>query len=481
MLNKFQFDQNMEAARTRQIQEIAEYLAQFIQKNSQIREMEIAPIVDLQKLRRIENIPISTQGRDVREVADELVETVFSDSMMIQHPRFFSFVTSAVSPYSLTGAILSDIYNVHGGGWSLAPGACLIEEKLIKWMAGLAGYPQETCGGLFVSGGSMANITALVAARECKLEEDEYPLGTAYISDQTHSSVAKGLRIIGFRKDQIVKIPTDDDFKMRVDILEEAILRDKADGKKPFVVIGSLGTTNTGSIDPLKEIGTICKRYDLWFHVDGAYGGSILISDIYRNYAKGVEESDSLSWDTHKWALQTYSCSSIIVRDRNHLLNAFTEHPEYLEDIRDAEHADPWNMGQEMTRPHRAIKLWVTLQAMGTDLLADVIDYSFYNTNIAKKMLNGKDGWQITSKPMCGTITFRYAPEGFPEEKLDALNLAISEAINRSGYAYIVTSQIKNMRILRMCLINGNTTEKDVEDTIERLDTIARNLQDNFC
>lgn len=476
MLDKKEFDLEMAQVRQDQIEYISEYLSDYIRLNSRIREMPLNAEPDPETLRELAETPIPRTGRDMKEVADELVEKVFQHTMLIQHPKFFSFVTSAVSPYSLAGAVLTDIYNPNGGGWALAPGAALIEEKLIRWMGSLAGYPEETCGGVFVSGGSMANMSGLIAARNAKLAETEYPLGVAYLSDQTHSSVAKGLRLIGFRNDQIVKIPTDDEFRFRTDLLEEAILRDQAAGKKPFAVIGTIGTTNTGSIDPLEALGEICSRYGLWFHIDGAYGGSILFSDIYRNLAKGVALSDSLSWDTHKWALQIYSCSSIIVRDKNHLLDAFSEHPEYLEDVRSAEHNDGWDLGPEMSRPHRGLKLWFTLQAMGTDKLADVIDYSFYNAKLAERRLRSYPGWEITSKPSCGCITFRYAPEGLSPEALDDLNGAISRRICGDGFAYIVTSTIKEKRVLRLCLINGNTTEEDVIGTVDRLDEIAREL-----
>lgn len=318
MFDKKQFDDDMGKVRNAQINDIAEYLTDYIKLNASIRDMKIEYKMDGETLDKLVKMPIPRAGRDPKQVMDELAEDVLQKSMILQHPRFFSFVTSAVSPYSLMASILTDIYNPHGGAYMETPGACIIEEKLIRWMGGLAGYPQEGCGGLFVSGGSMANMTALIAARESRLNENEYPIGVAYLSDQTHSSVAKGLRMIGLRKDQIVIIPTDEDYKMRMDLLEEKISSDVAAGKKPFVVIGSLGTTNTGSIDPLMDIGNICQKYGLWFHVDGAYGGSVLFSDIYRNYAKGVELSDSLSWDTHKWALQIYSCSSLIVKNKDY-------------------------------------------------------------------------------------------------------------------------------------------------------------------
>lgn len=476
MFDKKQFDIEMDKARREQTAQLAERMADYINLNADIRSLPISRETDREAMERLAAMPIPAAGRDAREVADEMVRDVYRNALLCQHPKFFSFVASAVSPYSLAGSLLTDIYNPHGGGWDEAPAACLIEEKIIKWMGGLAGYPEETCGGVFVSGGSMANMSAMIAARTAKLAEEDYPRGVAYLSDQTHSSVSKDLRMIGFRRDQIVIIPTDDEFKMRTDLLEEAIRRDIAEGKKPFAVIGTIGTTNTGSIDPLEELGAISERYGLWFHVDGAYGASILISDIYRIYAKGVELSDSLSWDTHKWMLQTYSCSSLIVKNVDHLVSAFAEEPEYLADIRSKEHHDPWDLGPEMSRPHRALKLWFTLQATGTDRLADIVDYSFFNANTACQHLKEKGNWEITSPPMCGALTFRYVKDGYTPEQLDRLASAISERINSDGFAYIVTSTVKGKRVLRLCLINGNTTTEDVVSTIDYLDKIAREL-----
>lgn len=476
MIDKKQFDIEMQKAREDQIEDIADRLSDYITLNAHIRDLKITNEPDEEIIKRIVETPIPREGRDFKEVEDEMVRDVYQHTVLRQHPRFFSFVPSAVSPYSVAASILSDIYNPHGGGWAFSPAACTIEQKLIKWMGAFAKYPEETCGGLFVSGGSMANMTSLIAARDAILNEDEFPIGTAYISEQAHSSVGKALKMIGFRKDQVVVIETDDDYKMRIDLLEKAIKKDVADGKKPFLAVGTLGTTNTGSIDPLSEIGDICKKYGMWFHVDAAYGGSSLISDIYRHLADGIEKSDSISWDTHKWALQTYGCSSVIVKDKRNLINSFSVHPVYFDDIRNKDDFDPWDIGPEMTRPHRALKFWATLQTLGTDKLADVIDYAFHNANMVEKALQEKTGWEITSKPSCGAITFRYVPDGYTPEQIDELNGKICEKVNETGYAFIVTSVIKNKRVIRLCLINGNTTTEDVLSTIELIDKTAHEL-----
>ncbi len=479
MLDRKAYEEQLQKAREAQMDEIVGYLSDYLKLNAKIRDFSVCQPLDEEDVQFLRDIPIPRTGRPPKEVADELVEHVFEKAMSLQHPRFFSFVTSAVSPYSLAGAVLSDIYNINACGYQMSPGAAMIEEKLTRWMGSLAGFP-GTCGGVFTSGGSLSNLTGLIAARLNNLPEEDYGRGVAYLSDQAHSSVKKGMKLMGLRKDQIRIIPSDDVYKIRLDLLEEAIREDIAAGKKPFLVVGSVGTTNTGSIDPLTELGAIKEKYGMWMHVDGAFGGSILLSDIYRNLAKGLELADSFSWDLHKWSMQVYSCSACIVKDKKKLISAYAEHPEYLADIIDADHNDGWDLGIEMSRPVRYIKFWFTLQAMGTDLLADVIDYAFFMANLAQKELRKRADWEITSPPCCGTLTFRYVPKTVDPSRYDELNAEISKRICDEQFAYIVTTVLKERRVLRLCLINGNTTDEDVIATVQRLDEIAHEVEQNY-
>lgn len=333
----------------------------------------------------------------------------------------------------------------------------------------LAGYP-EGRSGMFVSGGSMASLTALTAARDNRLREDEWSQGVAYVSDQTHSSVAKGLHIIGFRADQVRKIPTDSQFRMDIDVLKQALKQDIANGKKPFAVIATAGTTNTGSIDPLPEIATICQQHHLWMHVDGAFGASILLSEKCRPLLKGIEQSDSLSWDAHKWLMQTYGCSVVLVRDQSTLLHSFATHPEYLRDAQEcSDTPNFWDLGPELTRPARGVKLWLTLQAMGSEAVGEMIDHGCAMARLAEKALVTSGNWEIVSHAQQGIVNFRYAPAGRSKEELDCLNTRIAQEITASGYAMILTTELNGNKVLRMCTLHPETTEEDIISTINRL------------
>lgn len=480
MLDRKKYEEDLQRAREDQIEEISNYLKDYIKLNAHIRDLPFCPDDSKELLDSVKAIPISKTGRPTKEIADELVEKVFSKSMLIQHPKFLSLVNCAVSPYSLAGAVLSDIYNINIAGFGMTPAGTIIEEKLIKWMGSLAGF-DENCGGVFTSGGSLSNLTGCICARLNMLDESELPIAVAYTSDQAHSSVRKGLKLMGLRRDQIRIIPSDDNFKVDLVELERQIKDDIEKGNKPFLIVGNLGSTNTGSIDPLIELANLRDKYNMWLHVDGAFGGSILFSDIYRNYAKGVELVDSLSWDTHKWGMQAYSSSAIIAKDKKKLINAFAEHPEYLADIMDGEHTDGWDMGIEMSRPARCIKLWFTVQAMGTDLLADVVDYSFHNANVAKKQLEKYSDFEFCSPMQCATLTFRYAPKDVDPSKYDDLQMEISKTIIEENAAYIVTTVIKGKRVLRFNLINGNTTTDDAIEAVDKLNEIANRVHNKYA
>lgn len=325
----------MRAGTVEQNKQIGVLMKDFIEQAVTLyNHLDAQPVchpISQEALAHIGQQDIPAHGRPLQEVYAEMLREIYANALLPQHPRSFACVPSTASLLSWMGDIMTNAYNPHASCQSNAPAPDLAEKKLIRWMCQLAGYPQES-GGLFVSGGSIANLTALTAARDAKLADADRGSAVVYVSDQTHSSVSKGLHIIGFRRDQIRTIPADPSFCMDTAALRSAIVNDLSGGKKPFAVVASAGTTNTGSVDPLQEIAELCREYGLWMHVDGAFGASALLSERYRKKLAGIERSDSLSWDAHKWMLQTYGCSVVLVRDQTDLARSFAAHPEYLKD-----------------------------------------------------------------------------------------------------------------------------------------------------
>lgn len=330
-----------------------------------IRDPKTVTVADDTVIQKLRKMGFPQQGRPLDNVVGEMLEDVCTNQALLQHPRFFAFVPSPASPLSWVGDVLTDAYNPHGGTWMESSAASCLEQETIQWLCQQAGYPQ-TAGGLFVSGGSIANLTALAAARHAMLTETEYSSGVAYLSEQTHFSIIKALRIMGLTKEQIRMIPCDDHLRMDALQLEQAILQDEKSRKKSFIVIATAGTTNTGCIDPLSQIADICRSHRLWFHVDGAYGASVLVSKKYRHLLEDVSRVDSFVWDAHKWLFQTYACSTVLFRDKKYLAAFYSSDPEYLRDAA-AENGEInyWEWGIELTRPARSLKLWLTLQTLG--------------------------------------------------------------------------------------------------------------------
>ena len=419
---------------------------------------------------------IPKDGRNAKEVVEKMMLDVYQYRGDSNHPRFFGFVPGPASSISWLGDIMTSAYNIHAGGSKLAPMVNCIEQKLLRWLCDQVGFGAQA-GGVFVSGGSMANITALTAARDNKLDDETLHLGVAYISDQTHSSVAKGLRIIGIPNKRIRKIPTNPDFTIRTDLLEEQIQKDSKDGLIPFVIIGTAGTTNTGSIDPLKELSDIAKRYQMWFHIDGAYGASILLSPKYKHLLEGAELADSISWDAHKWLYQTYGCAMVLVNDVQHLFHSFHVNPEYLKDIEgDLDHINTWDIGMELTRPARGLKLWLTLQILGTDLIGSAIEHGFQLADWAEEAVRELPDWEIVSPSQLAMVNFRFAPKGLSKEQTDTLNEQISKKILDNGYAAVFTTVLHGQTVLRICALHPEAEKEDMYETIRLLDTFGKEL-----
>lgn len=459
---------------------VIEFIQSFMTANRNIKNKKVMQIASDETIAKLRQCGIPQEGRNVKEVVNEMVEDVYSNQVIMQHPRWFGFVPSPVSLLSWLGDIMTNAYDPHAGSWMQSSSASCIEQEVINWMCKQAGLP-ESSGGLFVSGGSMANLTALTAARKAKLSESQYGKGVAYISGQTHSSISKGLRIIGLREDQIRQIPTDSTFRMDMQLLREAVSKDLAAGKIPFVIVATAGSTNTGSIDAFDEIADLCKRYQIWMHVDGAYGASVLASAKYKSRLQGIERADSISWDAHKWLMQTYSCSAVLVKDKRNLADCFHTQPEYLKDaVSDDEQINYWDFGPELTRPARGLKLWLTLQVMGTDSISRMIEHGFQLAEWAEDEIRSHADWEIISPAQQAIVNFRYAPAGLDENHLNDLNQQISKELLSDGYAGVLTTELNGKKVLRICALHAEATEADMRTTIQLLNKIAKELTDTY-
>jgi len=439
--------------------------------------MRVSPRVELEaELRE----PLPEESTPVDALLDQLRRVVWPNIGNVQHPRFFAFIPSPSNFVSVMADALAAGFNPFAGNWLEGSGPAQIELVTIDWLREMCGLP-ETAGGLFVSGGSMANLTALAAARRARLDNRSDD-AIIYFSDQTHNSVEKALRVLGFAREQIRALPSDEDFRLPVESLRRAVAEDRADGKRPFLIIANAGTTNTGAVDPLNQLADLCERENLWLHVDGAYGAAACLSERGRKLLVGIDRADSLSLDPHKWLFQPFEIGCVLARDARLLKKTFHTMAGYLEDTKRAEEEEInyYDYGVQLTRGFRALKLWLSIKTFGAAAIREAINRGFEMAEFAESLLRQSDCWRIISPATFGIVTFIFVAEGCSESEISEIHRRMVEAMAEDGFAFANSTMLRGQTVMRLCTINPRTTEDDVRATIKQLEQFGREFQDRI-
>jgi glutamate/tyrosine decarboxylase-like PLP-dependent enzyme len=407
-------------------------------------------------------------GRDPNKILAQLKRDVLPNNLHVDHPRFFAFVPGPNNFVSTMADTISAGFNIFNGTWFGGPAAAALELGVVRWLCRACGLPANA-GGLFVSGGSVANMTGLMAARHALLQ-DKIEGAIVYLSDQTHSSVERALRVIGFSREQIRKLKSDRNFRLPTEELREAIAGDRKAGLRPFCIVANAGTTNTGAVDSIAELAEVAATEKLWLHVDGAFGAASILSERGRALLTGLDRADSISLDPHKWLFQSFECGCVLVRDVALLKSAFQIKADYLRDVyREMEEINPCDYGVQLTRSFRALKLWLSLQTFGLASFRKAITRGFELAEIAERELRARDGWEILSPAQMATVCFRFGDS-------DEIQTQIVDEIMKDGYALLTSTTLGGAVALRLCTINPRTTEADIVGTVDRLDRLARQL-----
>jgi aromatic-L-amino-acid decarboxylase len=393
---------------------------------------------------------------DVDAALDQLAQVVLAHMQHGDHPRFFARVPSPSNGVSALGDALATGFNAIATSWTGSSGPAMLELVVLDWLRELCGLDAGT-EGVLVSGGSVSALTALAAARH------ELGGDTAYLSDQTHASNARALRILGV--EHIRVLDSDDTFRLPAGAVREAIAADRAAGRRPFCVIATAGTTNTGAVDPLGELAEVCAAGGLWLHVDGAYGAPAAITPRGRALLAGLERADSLSLDPHKWLFQPYEIGCLLVRRPGALERTFAMAPEYLRDVLGDE-VNFRDRGPQLTRGARAVKLWLSLKAFGAAAFREAIERGMAAAERAQAALEAAGGWEIVTPAQLGIVTFARAGG-------DALNAALAERAVADGYAAPSSTVLRGRTVLRLCTINPRTTDAEIDETVARLTSLA--------
>jgi glutamate/tyrosine decarboxylase-like PLP-dependent enzyme len=413
------------------------------------------------------------------EVLEEFQRKVAPHAMRPNHPRFLAFVPGAPTFLSVLGDWLCAGTNYFDGVWLEAAGPAQVELVVLDWFKSFLGYPAEA-RGILTGGGSEANLTALVVARE-QLSPADRQRAVLYETEQRHWSVDRAAKIMGLGADQIRAVPADETFRLRPQALWTAISEDARAGRLPWAVVANAGATNTGAVDPLAELADVCREANLWLHVDAAYGWSAVLTEEGKNALGGIERADSVTLDPHKWFGQTFEAGCVLIRRGKLLGQTFALRPEYMLDVVPAE--DEVNFadhGLALTRRFRALKIWLSMKVLGVRWFRALVDRCCRLADYAQALLEQSEDFEIVSPRRLSILCFRYAPDAgvkFCTEELNRLNLDLCEAVRQSGRAFLSSTRLRDRVALRMCFVNWRTTAGDVEEVVGLLRQLAKSLQ----
>jgi aromatic-L-amino-acid decarboxylase len=444
----------------------------LIRHYSGLRHARVVNVAGRDETEALLREPAPEAGQDLEELLREFEEKVVPRTSHVDHPRMFAFIPGSGTFVGAMGDALASGYNIYAGTWIESSAAHQIELVVVDWFKSWLGLP-EAAGGTLVSGGSVANLTGLILARERRLG-DVGEDGVIYTSELAHSCIDRGARILGFRAEQLRKLAGDDALRLDVAALERAVAEDVAAGRRPFCVVANAGATSTGTIDPLPEIADLCEEHGLWLHVDAAYGGFAVLDPRGRDLLTGIERADSLVLDAHKWLYTPFEAGCVLVRDMQHLYDCFHILPEYLVDVAGGPgHPNMCDFGIQLTRSSRALKIWLAIKHFGLARYRAVISRTMDLARYAEDLLAAAPGIEIVSPAILSIVTFRYVPPSLrgaagelDEGRLAQLNDEIRRRIWESGRAMLSSTRIRGRYVLRLCVLNHNTRKADVEEVV---------------
>ncbi|HEV7858033.1 MAG TPA: aminotransferase class I/II-fold pyridoxal phosphate-dependent enzyme [Pyrinomonadaceae bacterium] len=455
-----------------------------------ISELPIFPDTSAEKIAEALSAPLPTEGEPLEKLIEDC-RTIIGASRHNGHPRFFGYVASPSTPVGAYADLIASALNQNVTSWRSAPAATLIEKQVLRWLGQCIGCGEDA-QGLLTSGGSQANLNALLIAHRTKAAGDVSSAGlwnagapmTVYTSDQAHSSIAKAADILGLGRDYVRLVKTEADFRLDVRALREQLEADTAQGLRPFCIVGNAGTVTTGAIDPLALMADIAAERDLWFHVDGAYGAPGMLDQKKRPLFAGMERADSVSLDAHKWLYSPVDCGCLLLRDAGQARAAFNagevNYIKIHEQTEDESFAF-WDYGVELSRRFRALKVWMMLRYYGVARVAAAISEDNVLAAYLAEAVNDAEDFELLAPVTLSICCFRYVPQGWRDKlnssdeeeraalkaQLDLLNTRIMHTVQRGGRAYLSNATLNGSFALRACITNFHTTRADIRETLD--------------
>jgi glutamate/tyrosine decarboxylase-like PLP-dependent enzyme len=419
--------------------------------------------------------PLPMAGADLGALLDTVRNVISEYSRHSGHPRMFGYVASPGTAITAIGNMIAAAMNINVTAWRSAPSGTDLERLTIDWLKEMLGYPAPA-GGLLTSGGSMANFAALGAARSAKAGANVVRDGVAaagrrmclYVSEESHFSMAKAAGMLGLGESNVRAVKTDERLHIDLADLERLVAADLAAGHLPFCVVANAGTTATGAFDPLAEVADFAHRHNLWMHVDAAYGGFAALAPSARHFFAGIEEADSVTLDPHKWLYLPVGCGCVLYKDPAAARAAFSHGADYTRPI-GLEHDEAfafWDYGPELTRPFRALDLWLLIKFAGAGRLGKAVEENIACAKYFEELVKASDDFEMLAPVELSIFCFRYVPKGFTGD-LDAFNERLLVTLQRAGSTYLSNARVRGRFALRGCVLNYRTTKADMERVLE--------------
>jgi aromatic-L-amino-acid/L-tryptophan decarboxylase len=410
--------------------------------------------------------PPPEQAGEYSEVLARVIADVLPYGARTDHPGYFAFIPVFTTWPAALAELVTAAANQHCAIWTQSAGAAQVELEVIDWFRTWLGMPYGTAGVL-VSGGSAANMTALLVARE--RAGGPSPSTVMYVSDQAHLSLARAARAMGLRPEQVRVLPTDGRWRLLPGTVAEAVRADRQAGRIPLALCASAGSANTGAVDPLDELADVCAREQLWLHVDAAYGGFAALTETGRAALVGIDRADSVTLDAHKWFYQPLECGSVLVRDGALLEQTFAVNADYLSAhvTHDAGEINFANRGLQMSRGFRALKVWVAVQTFGVAAFRAAIQRNMELAEFAEALIRSRAELALIAPATLGIVCFRREWPGCDEAETERRGLALMDSLERSGAALVSSTRLAGRHVIRMCILNPASSEDHIRRVIE--------------
>ncbi len=432
------------------------------------------PVPDETKAALAEELPLD--GQPLEQVYDQFKQHVLPYPTGNIHPRFWGWVQTNGTMTAMMAEMLAAGLNPHMAGYEQGP--AIVERQVIDWLRQVMGFP-KTAGGVLVSGGTMANMNGLAVARSVKagfdlknegLNSQDAPQLTVYGGSETHSWITKCCDLMGLGKKAFRAVPIDDDYRMDVAACRQMIMDDIKAGKKPFCVMGTVGTVNTGAIDDLPAIKALADEFDLWFHVDGAFGSMVAFSDEVKHLAKGQELADSIGFDLHKWGYMPYEVACVLVRHDTDQLETFNTKASYIAaEKRGLTQNITYfaDRGLQLSRGFRALKVWMALKEYGVKKLGALIHQNIKQSQYLEQLVIQHPKLEMLTPSRLNIVCYRYVPQNGWQGDLNELNQEIVMQIQESGVAVTSQTVLNGDYAIRMCNTNHRSIKEDFDILVD--------------